>query len=72
MATQQKMEFAIEAAKGTPAVVGAAAASLTLNQWVAIATGIYVLIQCAYLLRKWYREEKDWRLTGKKRRGVSQ
>lgn len=56
-----KTDFATEAAKGTPAVAGAVASALTLNEWVAIATGVYVLVQVAYLLRKWWREEKDWR-----------
>lgn len=55
-----KTEFAVEAAKGTPAVAGAVAASLTLNEWVAIGTGIYILVQCLYLLRKWWREEQDY------------
>ena len=53
-------DVAVEAAKGAPAVAGALAASFTLNEWVAIATGLYILIQCLYLLRKWWREEKDW------------
>lgn len=53
-------DIALEAAKGAPAVAGAVASSLTLNEWVAVATGLYILIQCLYLLRKWWREEKDW------------
>lgn len=55
-----KSEFISEAAKGTPAVAGAVAAAMTLNQWIATATGIYIVIQAAYLLRKWYREEKEY------------
>lgn len=55
-----KTEFATEAMKGTPAVAGAATAMLTLNQWVALGTGIYIVIQAAYLLRKWWREEKEF------------
>lgn len=35
-----------------PAIVGA----LTLNEWVAVATFIYVVLQAAYLLWKWRRE----------------
>jgi hypothetical protein len=53
-------DIAVEAAKGAPAVAGAVASVLTLNEWVAVATGIYILIQCLYLLRKWWRDEKDW------------
>lgn len=52
-----KTEFTNEAMKGTPAVIGAA---LSLNEWVAIATGVYIVLQALYLLRKWYREEKGW------------
>jgi 4-hydroxybenzoate polyprenyltransferase len=55
-----KTEISAESGKSALALIGAAAASLTLNQWVAMATGVYVVIQVAYLVRKWYREEKDW------------
>jgi 4-hydroxybenzoate polyprenyltransferase len=55
-----KTDVSAESGKSALALIGAATASLTLNQWVAIATGIYVVIQVAYLIRKWYREEKDW------------
>jgi hypothetical protein len=55
-----KTELATEAMKGTPAVAGAVAATLTLNEVVAIATGIYIVVQVVYLLRKWWREEKEW------------
>jgi len=56
-----KAEFAVEAAKGTPAVAGAVASVLTLNEMVAIATGIYIIVQVAYLLRKWWREEREFK-----------
>jgi 4-hydroxybenzoate polyprenyltransferase len=55
-----KTEISAESGKSALALIGAAAASLTLNQWVAMATGVYVVIQVAYLVRKWWREEKDW------------
>jgi hypothetical protein len=54
------LDAAMEAAKGSPAVAGAAVAAITLNEAVAIATGIYVVVQAAYLLRKWWREEQEW------------
>ena len=57
MSNESKVQAAIEAAKAAPAVAGAAASSMTLNEWVAVATGIYIAIQAAYLLRKWWREE---------------
>lgn len=56
-----KNELATEALRATPAVAGTTYAALTLNEVVAIATGIYIVVQVAYLLRKWWREEKDWR-----------
>lgn len=58
MSNESKFQAAIEAAKAAPAVAGATASSLTLNEWVAVATGIYIAIQAAYLLRKWWREER--------------
>lgn len=51
-------EFETQAAKGSVAVIGAAASLLTLNHIVAIVTIIYVVIQTAYLVRKWWREEQ--------------
>jgi membrane protein implicated in regulation of membrane protease activity len=40
------------------AVPPAAVAALTLNEWVALATFAYIVVQAAYLLRKWWREER--------------
>jgi hypothetical protein len=56
-----KEEFLSQATRGTPAVAGAAASAYTLNEWVMIATGLYIVIQVLYLVRKWWREEADWR-----------
>lgn len=42
-------------AKATPPVTISA---LTLNEWAAIATFVYVVLQTAYLVWKWRRE---WR-----------
>jgi hypothetical protein len=55
-----KTELAQQVTKGAPAVGGTILASMTLNEWVALATGIYVVVQIFYLARKWWREEKDW------------
>ena len=53
---------AVQAAKGAPAVAGALFSVMTLNQWVALATLIYIIVQLLYLIRKWWREEVDrWR-----------
>jgi len=58
MSGDSRMQAAIEAAKAAPAVAGATAAGITLNQWVAIATVVYIALQAMYLLRKWWREER--------------
>lgn len=55
-----KHELATEALRATPAVAGTAYAALTLNEVVAVVTLCYIVVQVVYLLRKWYREEKDW------------
>jgi predicted transporter len=49
-----------EAIKGSVATVLAAVSALTLDRWVMIGTLVYLCIQGVYLLRKWFREEKDW------------
>lgn len=56
-----KAEFTSEALRGTPAVAGAAASVWTLNTWIILATGVYIALQIAYLARKWWREEADYR-----------
>lgn len=52
-----KHETYIESAKAVPAIAGATVYGITLNEWVAIVTIGYVLIQGAFLLYKWYW---DW------------
>lgn len=52
-----KTEITTEAIKAAPPI---AAWAMTLNETVAIATAVYIVVQVAYLLRKWWREEKDW------------
>lgn len=37
--------------------------------WTAVGTGLLVVLQIAYLLRKWWREETEW---GQKLRRWSQ
>ena len=60
--TPEQHEIVEQAARGTPAVVGAIAAAMTLNHWVALATLVYIIVQLLYLIRKWWREEVDrWR-----------
>lgn len=54
-----RLEFQTETAKAVPAVVGTIWSGVTLNQMVATATLIYVVVQIAYLVWKWRREIKD-------------
>lgn len=56
-----KTAFGAEAAKGTPAVMGFGGYALTQNFWIGLATFIYIVVQIVYLVRKWHREETDWR-----------
>ena len=59
MTPRETQDFALEAAKGTPAIAGATASAMTLNEWLMAATAAYIVIQALYLLRKWWREEID-------------
>ncbi len=54
---QEFKDIAVEAAKATP---GIAASAFTLNNAVALATLVFVILQCCYLIRKWIREETEW------------
>lgn len=54
-----RMELKIESIKGTIAVAGASLSAVTLNQWVAIATLVYIGIQAFVLLEKHYWARKD-------------
>lgn len=40
---------------------GTAAAFLTLNEWVALATLVYVLLQIGLLLPKYFKAYTEWR-----------
>ncbi len=54
-------EAGVAAAKLAPpaAVVTATASGYTLQDWVGIATLVYLALQAAYLAWKWWRE---WRV----------
>ena len=61
MADQNFLQsVALEATKSAPpvAVTSAVIAGYSINEWVAILTGIYVLLQIAVLVRKELRESK--------------
>lgn len=53
-------EAGVAAAKLAPpaAVVTASASGYTLQDWVGIATLIYLALQAAYLAWKWWRESR--------------
>lgn len=61
-----RQEITAESVRGGVAVGGTLATTLTLNEWIAVGTGIYIAVQVVYLLRKWWREEKDWRRKGRR------
>lgn len=54
---QESHDILIEAAKAAPALTMSA---ITLNHLVAIATILFIVLQAAYLVRKWMREETEW------------
>lgn len=54
-----KSAIATEGTKSSPAVVLSVLATIdaiTLNEWVAIATLVYIGLQACYLTWKWIRE----------------
>jgi hypothetical protein len=62
MSPEQKSDVIAEAAKAAPPVAVATAATaggITINEWVAIATLIYIVLQSGWLVWKWYHAIKD-------------
>lgn len=51
-------ETLVEVARVSPAAGGAAYATVTANEVVAWITGVYVIINLLYVLRKWHLMEK--------------
>lgn len=49
-----QQEVKIEAIKATPAAGGFVVYSLTLQEWVAVATLLYIFVQMVILLHKHY------------------
>lgn len=54
---QETQDIILEAVKAAPAVTMTA---LTMNDIVAFVTIIFIVLQVAYLVRKWMREETEW------------
>lgn len=50
-------DLAIAAAKTAPGLFGTA---ITMDTLIAVATLIFIVLQIAYLVRKWVREETEW------------
>lgn len=59
--TEEKLAIA----KTAPAIAGAMIYGLTLQDWVAIVTILYVILQVGLLLPKYWRLFRDWRNRGK-------
>lgn len=54
---QETQDILLEAVKAAP---GLTMTAITLNHLVAIATIFFIVLQAAYLVRKWMREETEW------------
>jgi len=54
-----KSQAIVETAKAAPAIAGATAASMSINEWAGTLTVIYIALQLVYLLRKWWVEERE-------------
>lgn len=54
--------------KFLPAGAGGVGWAITMNHVIGGLTIVYILVQIAYLARKFYREEKDWRGRPKRKR----
>ena len=54
---QETRDIVVEAARVSPGVM---LTGITLNDLLVLATLIYIVLQAAYLLRKWWREETEW------------
>ena len=56
-----RQETAVAGAKIIPAVGGATWYGFTLNEWVGIATLLYVVLQIGLLIPKYIKLIKGWR-----------
>ena len=54
-------EEKLAVAKTAPAILGATLYGLTLQDWVAIATLVYVVLQAGLLMPKYWKLFLDWR-----------
>lgn len=54
---QETQDILVEVAKAAP---GLTMTAITLNHVVAVCTILFIILQAAYLIRKWVREETEW------------
>lgn len=54
---KEVQDIAIGVAQAAPGIL---ASAFTLSNIVAFFTLIFVILQIAYLVRKWWREETEW------------
>ena len=62
MTPEQKSDVLVEVAKAAPPVAITTAVTvggLTLNEWVAVATLLYIVLQSGWLVWKWFHAIKD-------------
>lgn len=62
MTPEQKSDVLVEVAKAAPPVAITTAVTvggLTLNEWVAVATLLYIVLQSGWLVWKWFYAIKD-------------
>lgn len=55
-----KTETADLLTSGAKALPGLFGTALTMDAVIAVATLVFILLQIAYLIRKWVREETEW------------
>jgi hypothetical protein len=60
---QELKDVAIQAAVAAPTTGWALLTQISLAEWIAICLGV---LQAAYLVRKWWREETEWGLSMKR------
>lgn len=59
MGNAMKQETTFEAVKAAPAIAGATYSTLTLNEWVAAITIVYIAVQLVVLIHKHYYFVKE-------------
>lgn len=69
MTPQQKIDVVTEVQKAAPPIVvniAATVGGLSLNEWVMVATLVYIALQAGWLLWKWWKaaHTKGWRPGG--------